>query len=80
MKRVKGPRLSSTELKRAKVRITTYLDKDILEVLRKLALQSGGKYQAILNQLLRSSLLGEKAGLISRIERLERIVLKKKAA
>lgn len=80
MKRVKGPTLTKKEFDRAKVRITTYLDKDLLETLRKVATESGGKYQAVLNQILRQALMGEAEGLLSRIERLERAVYKTKAA
>lgn len=80
MKRVKGPILTKKEFERAKIRITTHIDKDLLETIRKVATESGGKYQSILNQVLRRALLGENEGLLSRIERLERAVFKTKAA
>ena len=80
MKRIKGPVLTQKELERAKVRITTYLDKDILDALRRVATESGGKYQAVLNQVLRQALLGENEGLLMRIEKLEQAVFKKRAA
>jgi uncharacterized protein (DUF4415 family) len=80
MKRIKGPVLTKKEFDRVKIRITTYLDKDLLETLRKVATESGGKYQAVLNQVLRQALMGETEGLLSRIERLERAVFKTKAA
>ena len=79
MTRIKGPMLTKEQLARAKVRITTHLDRDLLETLRKVATESGGKYQAVLNQVLRQALLGESEGLLSRIERLERAVFKTKA-
>lgn len=80
MKRVAGPRLSKKSLAAAKVRITTYLDRNVMEVLRQLAVDSGGKYQTLLNQILRDYLLGEKEGLLARIAKLERAVFKPKAA
>ena len=42
-----------------------------------MAEDSGGKYQTILNQVLRNQLFGEKEGVLTRIERLERAVFKK---
>lgn len=74
MKRVKGPLLTKEELADAKVRVTTYLDKDVLDNLRALAQDSGSKYQSILNQILRDYLFGKKDGLIARISRLEKAV------
>lgn len=80
MKRIKGPHVSEHDLENVKIRITTYLDKDLIEVLKKMAQTHGGKYQSLLNSVLRSALLGEGAfeDLESRIERLENKVLKKK--
>ncbi len=80
MKRVKRPVLSPKMLKSAKVRITTYLDREILEFLRKKALQTGGKYQTVLNQILRVFLKGKEENLEKRVARLEKIVFKKHAA
>ena len=80
MKRIKGPILTKEQFKRAKIRITTYLDDEVLDMLRKLALHSGGKYQSVLNQVLRDYFFGKKKGLVARIERLEKAVFKKKAA
>lgn len=80
MKRIKGPKIKKQNLKRAKIRITTYIDQDLLKILRELAEESGSKYQAVLNQILRGALLGKKEGLIKRIERLEKAVFRKKAA
>lgn len=80
MKRIKGPHVSEHDLENVKIRITTYLDKDLIEVLKKIAKTHGGKYQSLLNSVLRSALLGEGSfeDLESRIERLENEVLKKK--
>lgn len=60
-----------------KIRITTYLDEDILKLLHQMAEDSGGKYQTILNQVLRNQLFGKKEGILARIERLEKVVFKK---
>jgi len=79
MKRIKAP-LTPEEAKRAKIRITTYLDNEVLDLLRQLAQESGRKYQSVLNQILRDYLLEKKGGLFARIERLEKAVFKKKAA
>lgn len=74
MRRIKGPKLSLSQLNTAKVRITTYLDQDILDNLRRIAEDSGSKYQTVLNQLLRSYLFGKKEGIVARLERLEETV------
>lgn len=74
MIRIRGPRPSRQELVRAKVRITTYVDRDILDTLRTMAQDSGSKYQALLNQVLRHSLFGKREGLVARIDRLEHAV------
>ena len=80
MKRIKGPHVGERDIANVKIRITTYLDKDLIEVLRKMAKARGGKYQSLLNSILRTTLLGETSfeDLESRIERLEDEVLKKK--
>lgn len=65
--------------KYSKVRITTFIDLDILEALKAIAKKQGRGYQTLLNETLRKVVLGEKASvenellekLISRIERLE---------
>ena len=76
MKKIKGPSLTKEELGQAKIRITTYLDQEVLETLRELAHESGSKYQTILNQILRDYLFGQKKGLMARISRLEKAVFK----
>ena len=77
MNRVKGPALTKQDLVQAKVRVTTFLDKEVLENLRKLAQDSGSKYQSILNQILRDYLFGQKKGLVARLSRLEAAVFQK---
>lgn len=61
-----------------KARITTMLDKDVLLTLKKNAKALGVRYQSYLNQHLRETLLNEK-GLLTRIDKLEKAVLKKQA-
>ena len=80
MKKVKGPKLTPEQMGRAKVRVTTYLDDDVLEALRKTARKSGTKYQTLLNQLLRQSLISDSKTILERLERLEKAVFKDHAA
>jgi hypothetical protein len=40
--------------KKVKVRITTFIDEDVLIMLKEYAKKRGGKYQTVLNSLLRS--------------------------
>lgn len=80
MKRIKGPKITAEELRSAKIRVTTYLDEDLLEALKETATASGTKYQTLLNQMLRQSLMGDSSTLIDRIAKLEKAVFKKKAA
>jgi uncharacterized protein (DUF4415 family) len=80
LKRVKGPVFRKEDLHKVKTRVTIHLDQDLIDIIRQLALESGGKYQPMLNQILRNALLGKKEGLISRIEQLEKAVFKTKAA
>lgn len=55
--------LSEDEFSRekTKVRITTFLDLDVLTELKKRAASSGWKYQTLLNQMVRESLFKEKS-------------------
>lgn len=80
MKKVQGPKLNKADHALSKIRITTYLDPNILDALRKLAMDSGSKYQAVLNQILNDYLFGQKEGLVARISRLEKAVFKARAA
>lgn len=80
MKRIKGPKLSAGEVRSAKVRVTTFLDEDVLEVLKETAQGSGTKYQTLLNQLLRQALIGDTKTILGRLEKLEKAVFKTHAA
>lgn len=80
MRLVKGPKLSEKQFRSAKVKITTFLDEDVVIALKELAVESGGRYQTLLNQILRSSLFGKGQNVLDRIERLEKEVFEKKAA
>ncbi|OGQ05265.1 MAG: hypothetical protein A2W61_08405 [Deltaproteobacteria bacterium RIFCSPLOWO2_01_44_7] len=79
MKRIKAP-ITPEQAKRAKIRITTHLDMEVLDMIRKLAQDSGGKYQSVLNQVLRDYFFDKKNGLVARVQKLEEAVFKKKAA
>lgn len=80
MKRVKGPKLTQSQLRSAKVRVTTFLDEDVLKALKETAQASGTRYQTLLNQLLRQALIGDTKTILERLERLERAVFKTNAA
>lgn len=80
MKRISGPRMSKYELRGSKVRVTTYLDKDVLEALKELAAKSGGRYQTVLNQMLRQILVDETTSIMDRLQKLEKAVFSKRAA
>ncbi len=80
LKRVKGPRLSAEQVRAAKVRVTTYLDEDVLEALKETATGTGTRYQTLLNQLLRQALLGDTKTILERLEKLEKAVFKNRAA
>lgn len=80
MKRISGPRVGKRSLETAKVRITTYLDKAVVDKLRQLSAKSSGKYQTLLNQVLRRYLLGDQDEVLNRIRRLENAVFHSKAA
>lgn len=79
MRRIRGPKLNREELKSAKIRITTYLDPEVLESLKSFAHEAGNRYQTLLNQILRDYLFGEHQGLSARLNRLEEAVFKKTA-
>lgn len=74
----KKPTPLKKEPEMEKIRITTYIDQDIVKLLRQMAEESGGKYQTTLNRVLRDVLLGENNGLLARVERLERRVFRKR--
>lgn len=68
--------------KHTKVRITTFLDYDILQKLKKDAKSMGVGYQTLLNQKLRELVLGESAStvedsmkeILKRLKKLEKTV------
>lgn len=64
-----------------KIRITIYLDEEVVAKLKKEAVSRGGKYQSLLNSIL-SQALANRTSEVERIERLERELkeLKKKVA
>lgn len=72
--------MSKYELRGSKIRVTTYLDKDVLEALKKLASKSGGKYQTVLNHMLRQILIDEATTIMDRLQKLEKVVFGKRAA
>lgn len=80
MKRIKGPVFTEKEFQAAKIRITTYLDRDVLRELRQRAHDSGGKYQSVLNRVLREHFFDERNNFLTRLERLEKAVFEKRAA
>ena len=63
--------------KETKFRVTTYLDLDILDEVRKRAKKRGLPYQTYLNQLLRESVFGHEID--ERIRKIVREELGKKA-
>ena len=64
--------------KNHKVRITSFIDGDILVELKARAEQQGTKYQTLLNQLLRQA-LRDSASMAERLKRLEEAVFRKSA-
>jgi predicted DNA binding CopG/RHH family protein len=80
MRRIKGPKLSAKEFQTAKIKITTYLDEDVLLALKQKADETRSKYQTLLNQILRNSLVDKKSNLFTRLERLEKAVFESKAS
>ena len=70
-----------TPRKEHKIRITTMIDGDILDILKTKAESEGVKYQSLLNNLVRDSLIEKKKDplkvIISRLNKLEKLVLDK---
>lgn len=64
--------------KNHKVRITSFIDGDILSELKLRAEQQGTKYQTLLNQLLRQA-LKDSESLAERLKKLEDAVFRKNA-
>ncbi len=75
----------SFDSKNVKVRITTFIDEDVLLMLKEFAKKRGSKYQSVLNALLRSffgkPVRGTKVRAISeeRVRRIVREELRKQA-
>jgi uncharacterized protein (DUF4415 family) len=61
-----------------KVRITTFLDLDVVEKLKANAKDLGMGYQTFLNTFLRESILNE-PGVLTRLKRIEKAILGKGA-
>jgi uncharacterized protein (DUF4415 family) len=69
---------SDLDPKNHKVRITSFIDGDILAELKTRAVQQGTKYQTLLNQLLRQA-LKDSASMAERVKKLEEAVFRKSA-
>lgn len=66
--------ISDFEQSDVKVKITCFLDADVLNALRIAAKEDGMKYQPYLNKILREVVLGEKNMLSKRMDALEKLV------
>jgi predicted DNA binding CopG/RHH family protein len=51
--------ISDEDFKQAKVRVTTFIDLDILKALKQEALVKKTKYQTLMNQLLHDAIFGK---------------------
>ena len=69
---------SDLDPKNHKVRITSFIDGDILVELKARAEQQGTRYQTLLNQLLRQA-LKDSASMADRLKKLEDAVFRKSA-
>jgi uncharacterized protein (DUF4415 family) len=79
MKRIHRPVLGNHNRHQAKVRITTYLDADLLSNLKTQAQESGGKYQTTLNQILRNYFTeSQNNSVFKRLAKLEKSVFRDK--
>jgi uncharacterized protein (DUF4415 family) len=67
-----------------KIRITTMIDGDVLDNLKKKAEDEGVKYQTLLNNILRDTLVLNKKDpikvILARLNKLEKLVLEKETA
>jgi uncharacterized protein (DUF4415 family) len=70
--------LKDVHPREVKVRITTFLDLDVLEKLKDHAKELGMGYQTFLNTFLRESILNE-PGVLTRLKRIEKAILGKGA-
>lgn len=70
--------LSNIKPEEIKIRITTFLDSDVLEALKAHSKELGTGYQTYLNSFLREALLKE-PGVLTRLKRIEKAILGKGA-
>lgn len=64
---------SDLDIKKAKVRVNTWIDGDIVLKLKKEAKKMGKGYQTLLNETLREALLKEKSPMKEILNRLDRL-------
>lgn len=64
--------------KNAKFRVTAFVDLDVIQALKKQAKTQGKGYQTLMNEVLRSAVLGE-SSYDERLRRLEEAIFEKKA-
>ncbi|MDD9952494.1 MAG: BrnA antitoxin family protein [Zetaproteobacteria bacterium] len=62
--------IGDLDMKKAKAKVTIYLDGDVLEAVQSEAERTGTKYQPLLNQALRERFLGEKT-VLQRLDAIE---------
>lgn len=70
--------LNDVKSHEVKVRITTFLDHDVLDKLKSQAKDLGMGYQTFLNTFLREAILNE-PGVLTRLKRIEKAILGKGA-
>ena len=64
---------SDLDIKKAKVRVNTWIDGDIVLKLKKEAKKMGKGYQTLLNETLRETLFKEKSPMKEILQRLDRL-------
>jgi len=60
--------------KNIKIRVTTFLDEDVLNALKEIAIKNNLKYQTLLNQILRNYLFAKKNPKLITIKKVRQIV------
>ena len=65
--------------KHTKIKITAWLDADVILALREHAARSGSKYQTLMNHLLREAVLQNHASIEERLARIEKELFKNRA-
>lgn len=63
--------------KQSKVKITTWVDADVLLALREQAARNGSKYQTLMNHILREAVSSGRGTLEDRLKRIEDALFKK---